>query len=93
MRLSLTEKQSITKVIRFFDQDARIYLFGSRVNDRQKGGDIDLLVLSQRLSAKDTPKILGKLFEDLEEQKIDLIMTKTLANAFERLIYQESVEL
>ncbi|WP_394708064.1 nucleotidyltransferase domain-containing protein [uncultured Desulfosarcina sp.] len=43
------ESAVVDAVIRF-DPEARIYLFGSRVDDRQKGGDIDILVFSSRLT-------------------------------------------
>ena len=53
---------------------AQIYLFGSRVNDQKKGGDIDLLVLSERLDLSDKLKIKARIFQSLEEQKIDIVI-------------------
>ncbi len=45
MRLSETERKVIrTAAVEFFGDDAEIWLFGSRVDDSKKGGDIDLLI-------------------------------------------------
>jgi len=46
MRLPEAERQAILNAVRSEDPDAVVYLFGSRVDDAARGGDIDLLVLS-----------------------------------------------
>ncbi|MBU0455630.1 MAG: nucleotidyltransferase domain-containing protein [Gammaproteobacteria bacterium] len=43
MRLTPFEVQTIKSIIQKHDPNAKIYLFGSRVNDQARGGDIDLL--------------------------------------------------
>jgi predicted nucleotidyltransferase len=57
--------------------DAVVRLFGSRVNDTQRGGDIDLLVetklpLEHRIQAE--CKLAAKLFIRLGGRKIDVII-------------------
>ena len=42
MRLEPEEVDGILVAVRSFDPDAQVYLFGSRVDDRKRGGDIDL---------------------------------------------------
>lgn len=42
MRISNIELQLIRDVLYKADTQGRIYLFGSRLDDRRKGGDIDL---------------------------------------------------
>ena len=43
MRLSHQQIQSITDTIRqLVDAQATVYLFGSRLNQQAKGGDVDL---------------------------------------------------
>lgn len=61
-----------------FGSDARVWLFGSRVDDAAKGGDVDLLVespvlpaspalASARLSARSSRAMLGR--------KVDVILS------------------
>jgi len=54
---------------------ARIILFGSRTDPFQKGGDIDLLVLSDTIDYKSRREIKVELFLLLGDRKIDLIVT------------------
>jgi predicted nucleotidyltransferase len=42
MRISDIELQLIRDILHKADTQGRIYLFGSRVDDRRKGGDIDI---------------------------------------------------
>lgn len=42
MRISEIEQQLIRHILHKADAQGRIYLFGSRIDDHTKGGDIDL---------------------------------------------------
>jgi predicted nucleotidyltransferase len=42
MRLSKSELQTIRDILYSADPQGKIYLFGSRSNDKRRGGDIDL---------------------------------------------------
>ena len=44
MRLKKGEIEAISESIKDLDRDAKIYLFGSRIDDSRRGGDIDLLI-------------------------------------------------
>jgi uncharacterized protein len=45
MRLKLKDVEFIKQTARdYFGKEAKIYLFGSRVSDHKKGGDIDLYI-------------------------------------------------
>ena len=57
--------------------DAQVILFGSRVNDALRGGDIDSLVESQSHVANKTQaigQIYAKLIRQLGDRKIDIII-------------------
>jgi uncharacterized protein len=52
MRLSPQHSTAIKQFTRdIFGSDARVWLFGSRLDDKAKGGDVDLLVESPVLPA------------------------------------------
>ncbi|MBF0314007.1 MAG: nucleotidyltransferase domain-containing protein [Oligoflexia bacterium] len=84
MRLSNEEKKAIIESIQQFDPSAKIYLFGSRVDDHQKGGDIDIFVISELLTFHQKIEILVILEQKIGEQKIDLLI-KTSKDAKEDL--------
>ena len=89
MRLHETERHAIIQSIRSADPDAVVYLFGSRVDDSAKGGDIDLLVLSRKINLMTKLAILAQLHKQLGEQKIDLAVYADLSRPFARLAVKE----
>ena len=79
MRLT-PRQQSVIRiaVAETFGENATIWLFGSRVDDNKRGGDIDLLIETKEL---DVTKIvrselafLTKLQMKLGEQRIDVLV-------------------
>jgi predicted nucleotidyltransferase len=52
MRINQKEKTAIVNAVKKIDDSAKIWLFGSRADDSQKGGDIDIAVLSDIISRK-----------------------------------------
>jgi predicted nucleotidyltransferase len=61
-----------------FPGESKVFLFGSRVDDHKRGGDIDLMVVSHlQRNVLETAKIaaITKIQMTLGEQKIDLIVT------------------
>ncbi len=78
MRLTLQEQSAIhTAVKQFFGDSAEVWLFGSRVDDNKKGGDIDLYIetdLDQTETFKREIKIRGALMRPLEERKVDIVV-------------------
>jgi predicted nucleotidyltransferase len=89
MRLLSQEIDMIKSVIhQVFGDDARVMLFGSRVDDSQRGGDIDLYVMpaSSALRQKKIEALVA-LKSALGDQKIDLIIAQDAT----RLIEQEAL--
>jgi len=93
MRLTKTERAEITHSITGHDPSAIIYLFGSRVDDTARGGDLDLLVLSRKIGLWDRLDILADLHNKLGEQKIDLVVYPDLSRPFARIAAREGVLL
>ena len=93
MRITPLEQQTIKQVIALVDPDARIYLFGSRTDDAAKGGDIDLLVISSKITLMDKLNVLAGLHQKLGEQKIDLIVQSDVSQPFARLAVRQSIAL
>ena len=65
MRLASREQSAIREAIHEAVGEASIYLFGSRVDEAAKGGDIDLLVLSRTLDLMTKLGILARLHQQL----------------------------
>ena len=74
MRLTKDEIRIIKETIRRRVDDAKITLFGSRVYDDKKGGDIDILVQTdKKVSLKKQLEILSELEIKGIERKVDLL--------------------
>ena len=75
MRLNKHYIKTIKHSFKEVFKEGEIYLFGSRVDDTQKGGDIDLyLKLKDKTNLfRKKLKFLAKIKKELGEQKIDVI--------------------
>ena len=93
MRITPEEHQAISNTIHQADAEAMIYLFGSRVDDSAKGGDIDLLVLSKKIKLMDKLDILAQLHQRLGARKIDIAVCTDTTRPFPRLVIQTGVPL
>ena len=93
MRLTRQEVETIKGAIKQLDTEAKIYLFGSRVDDAKRGGDIDLLILSNILTFSDKIKIKVKIFEKMEEQKIDIIIAQDDSDPFVKIALETGIQL
>ncbi len=86
MRLTQKEISAIKNNILSFDHEAKIYLFGSRVNDTEKGGDIDILVISDKIGFIEKIKIRTGIFKEIDEQKMDIVVKKDFTDVFVQMI-------
>lgn len=94
MRLSNKEKKSICdSFLRHFGKNDHLWLFGSRVDDSKKGGDIDLYIETEerisRIALKKKLAFLSDLWTSIGEQKIDVVLNLTHDN-FNLPIYQQA---
>ena len=76
MRLSKREIEVILQVAEdIYGTDVKVYLFGSRVDDSRRGGDIDLLVrtTSEKKGILDRVRMASRIKSLIGDQKIDII--------------------
>ena len=95
MRLTESQIKVIkTTISDIFGKDSSVYLFGSRVDDKARGGDIDLLVQSDyegRAVLEKKLKTQARLNMLLGEQKIDLI-TSSIQKQDSRFVVEEALK-
>jgi predicted nucleotidyltransferase len=90
MRLNKHYRKTIKKYFKEFFGNGKIYLFGSRVDDTKKGGDIDLYLVLENFDNlfEKKLKFLSRVKRELGEQKIDIVFNKDK----NRLIEQEAIK-
>jgi len=79
MRLTAQQHTAIRQAVtEAFGADALVWLFGSRVNDNKRGGDIDLLIKTSQMDINAMTRaeigFLTRLNMTLGEQKIDVLL-------------------
>ena len=74
MRLTEQERVSICAAVKQHDPRCHIYLYGSRVQDDARGGDIDLLILTDQPTLQHKLAVLFSLETILGERRIDLLL-------------------
>lgn len=76
MRITTTEKNNFINLSQqYFGSEISLYLFGSRVDDDKKGGDIDLFIESQEQIGLETRlKFLGAVERNITIRKVDLLV-------------------
>ena len=95
MRLSNKYVEVIKKYFNEFFKNGEIYLFGSRVDDNKKGGDIDLyLVLDEHKNLFEKKiKFLSRIKKELGEQKIDIVFNTDNTRLIEKEAIQWGIKL
>ena len=76
MRLQNEEIQTIIRIAKeIYGDGVKVFLFSSRLDDKKKGGDIDLLIRTENEKKGVLARIrmLSRLKLDLGDQKIDII--------------------
>ena len=98
MRLTTFCQNSIKDTFREVFKDGNIYLFGSRVDDSKRGGDIDLYIdiansifLEEIYDKKSQFRL--KLYDKMGEQKIDIVVSKDKSRSIEQEIIKTGILL
>ena len=75
MRLTTSEIIAIKSTVKTVYKGGRVWLFGSRVDDRGRGGDIDLFVETlNKTTLKDKLRFLVQLEKKGIFRKVDVIV-------------------
>jgi hypothetical protein len=95
MRLNAAQQQAIVETFLEVFGKGELRLFGSRVDDSKKGGDIDLYVQpfsSENLGEKRIA-YLAKLKRKIGDQKIDLVIAKEPARPIDLIAQEQGISL
>jgi predicted nucleotidyltransferase len=89
VRLTKKEIEAIKEAFLEVFENGKIYLFGSRIDDSKRGGDIDLFIeLDRELDIKEQMRLKSRfrllLYDKIGEQKIDIIISKDKNKSIEQ---------
>lgn len=94
MRLEQNQINILKNKLYSLSSSAKLYLFGSRTDDSKKGGDIDLLIVSDTITKKDLRSIRIEFFKYFGEQKLDIVLDDgSFANPFTKYIVKKAILL
>ena len=95
MRLTPEEIDVIKESFMEVFQEGEIYLFGSRVDDALRGGDIDLYIQTPPVEDLAEKKVdfLVKLKRRIGERKIDVVIARDETRPIERAALESGVKL
>jgi len=85
------KKQIIQYAKQYFGNDIKLYLFGSRIYDNKKGGDIDIFIESMHnIDIQIQINFLRDIYRNVTERKVDLIIKTPFTK--DRLIFKTAKE-
>lgn len=95
MRLSPEISSAIKKRCLQSIPNAEVFLFGSRAVDSAKGGDIDLLLLTEeRIALPVIQKTRRLILNDIGEQRLDIVnFQKSQSHPFKALVLESAIRL
>ncbi len=96
MRLSPAYQEIIkAETLNVFGVNAAVFLFGSRIDDAKKGGDIDLFIRTDNKDQLYDKKLrfLARLKRQIGEQKIDIVFNEDESRLIEQEVRKWSIPL
>ncbi len=93
MRISSHEHNVIVQAVHLADSQAQIYLYGSRADDQALGGDIDILLLSDKIKLMNKLDILVNLRRNLGDRQIDLAVFSDASKPFAKIALETGIRL
>jgi predicted nucleotidyltransferase len=94
MRLDKNDTNIILSTVESIFGNVKVYLFGSRLDEQKKGGDIDLFIVSEEKSNlfEKKIKVISKLERALHKP-IDIVLHKNFEREIEKEILKRSLLL
>ncbi len=95
MRLTQGELETIKQVFLEVFESGEIYLFGSRLDDSKRGGDIDLFIKTAHKNKILDKKIssLSLLKQKIGDQKIDVVISRDITRTIEQEALHKGIKL
>ncbi len=97
MRLTKFEQEAIkNNALEIFGNKTEVFLFGSRVDDNKRGGDIDLYIKAPNKEDDLFDKkmnYISSLYDDIGEQKIDVVIARDESRSIEQEAIKNGIKL
>ena len=95
MRLSAEVATAIQAAFLQVFEKGDLYLFGSRVDDKRKGGDIDLYVNADNREHLGEKRVafLAQIKRHIGDQRIDLVVARGTQRSIDKIATTEGVLL
>lgn len=95
MRISPEERNFFIQKFKEIAPSAKVYLFGSRADDAARGGDIDILILSEKkIPGEQIFEIKLAFWQKFGEQKLDIVnYLFSEQHPFKSVIMKEAIAL
>lgn len=95
MRLNSETVQVLQKIFLQVFGKGELYLFGSRVDDARRGGDIDLYLVADNRDRMGEKRIefLAQVKRQIGDQRIDLVIDRGTGRPIDKIAMREGLLL